>query len=168
MAAVVIAGWQFDWQVDHSEFFIDADLTPHTRIAGVGGRVVFPRFGPIFVRQRNRMENPEALSGSYIKSADIALHVLFTHRNAPRSVRRADDDGVAGDDWRSMESDVGIHQIDFLIIVRLQIDGAVTAKPRYQVAGFRIQRDQPVPRRDVENSFFPAITPIRQAASGQL
>src|SRR6266699_393417 len=144
MAAVVITGWQFDREIDHSEFFIDADLTPHTRIAGVGSRVVFPRFGSIFVRQWNGMENPKALSGPYIESPDIALHILFTCRNAARFVRRADDDGVARDDWRSMESDIGTHQIDFLIVVHLQIDGAVTAEARYHVAGFRIQRDQPV------------------------
>src|SRR5437660_7093101 len=100
MAAVVIAGWQFDREVGHSEFFVDADLAPHTRIAGVGSRIVFPGFGAIFVGQRDGMENPEAPSSLDIESPDVALHILFTHVNATRFVRRADDYGVACDDRR--------------------------------------------------------------------
>src|SRR6266850_5574079 len=160
MAAVVIAGRQFDREVGHSEFFIDADLAPHARIAGVGSRLVFPGFGPIFVGQRDGMENPEALSSADIESPDVALHILFTYRNAARFMRRAYDYRVARNHRRRMEADVGTHQIDFLIILQLQIDGAVPAKTRYQIAGFRIERDQPVPRRDVEDSFFSAVTPI--------
>src|SRR5437588_3340800 len=114
------------------------------------------------------MENPEALSSPDIESSDVALHILFTHRNAAGFVRRSDDHRVARDDRCGMESDVRAQQIDFLIILQLQIDATVPAEARYHIAGLRIERDQPVTRRDIEDSFFSAVTPIRQSASGQL
>src|SRR5438132_7629753 len=134
MAAVIIASRQFDREVGHSEFFIDADLAPHTRIAGVGSRIVLPGFGAIFVRQRDGMENPETLSSPGIESPDVALHIFLTHRNAARFVRRADDYRVARDDRRGMESDVRAHQIDFLIVLELQIDRTVSREARTRMA----------------------------------
>src|SRR5207302_9120126 len=112
MAAVVIAGGQLDGKVGHSKFFVDADLAPDAGIACVSSRVVFPRFGPVFVGQRDGMENPEALSGPDIESPDVPLHILLAHRNAAGLMRRADDDGVARDDRSGVESDVGARQLN--------------------------------------------------------
>src|SRR5947207_13680678 len=99
------------------------------------------------------MENPEALAGARIETTDVAFYVVFAFGNAARLVRRAHDDGVAGDDRRRMESDVGIHQIDSLIVIQLQIDGAVFAEAPHRKTGLRIECNQPVSRCDVEDSL---------------
>ena len=41
-------------------------------------------------------------------------------------------------------------------------------KRRDRIAGFCVERDEAVARRDVENSLFAAVGPVRQAAAGEL
>ena len=40
VAAVVVAGGQFDGQIHHAELLVDADLPPHAGVAGVIGRIL--------------------------------------------------------------------------------------------------------------------------------
>src|SRR5437867_3662039 len=96
MAAIIISGRQLHRQIDHSEFFVHADLAPDARVAGVLGRVVFPGFVSVLGRQRNGVENPEAFTCSRVESADIPFHVLHGLWHSARPVGSANDDGVAG------------------------------------------------------------------------
>jgi hypothetical protein len=53
------------------------------------------------------MENPEALAGADIETADVTFDVLFAFGNAARLVRRTDDDGIPATTG-GMKSDVGL------------------------------------------------------------
>src|SRR4029078_3899717 len=112
MAAVVIAGRQFHRNVDHSTFFIDADLAPYSRVSCVRRGIVLPGFGSILIRQRDGMEDPETLARSYIETSNLAFRILLTGRPASRFVRGADDHGIAGDDGSGVEPDLSAQWID--------------------------------------------------------
>src|SRR6185312_16127968 len=43
MAAVVVAGRQFDGQIDRVQLFVDGNLSPHAGVARVHPRFFFPR-----------------------------------------------------------------------------------------------------------------------------
>src|SRR2546425_12278430 len=98
MAAVVITRRQFDREVHHSKFFIDADLAPDSRVSGVRRGIVFPGFGSVFIRQRDGMEDPETLTRPHIEPPNVALHVLLADRHSTWLVRRTDDYRVTGYD----------------------------------------------------------------------
>ena len=67
-----------------------------------------------------------------------------------------------------MQPDFAGDQIDLLIVVQLQIHHAVLAEAWDRNAGLRIQRDQPVARRDIEDAFLLAVGPVGQAAARKL
>ena len=114
------------------------------------------------------MENPEALAGSHIESADIAFHVFPASWHSAGQVRGADDHHVAGHDGRGMKPDFSGDQINILIVVFFQIDHAAHAEAGHADAGLGIQRDEPVTRRDIQDSLFLAVGPIGQAMSRKL
>ena len=83
-------------------------------------------------------------------------------------MRRADDHHVARHHRRRVQPDFAGLEIDLLIVVQLQIDDAVAAEARHRIAGLRVERDQPIAGRDVENPRFPTVGPVRQTAAGEL
>src|SRR5262245_57470171 len=166
MAAVVVAGRQFDRQVRHAELLVDADLTPNTGIARVRPRVSLPRVVAKFARRRDGMENPEAFAGTDVEAANVPFDVRAAGRDAARLVRGADDDDVARNDGRGMQTDFSAERIDRLIHFEHQIDRATLPERRNRRAGLRIEGDQTIAWRDVEDAFFAPVTPIRKAAAG--
>src|SRR6185295_20142605 len=69
-----------------------------------------------------------------------------------------------------LDTDFARRQIgkDSLIVFELEIYGAVLAKGGNGHASFRIEGDQPVTRRHIEDAFLLAIGPIGDAAAGEL
>ena len=167
MPSIVVACGQLYRQVHHSQFFVHADLAPHTGIAGILGGAVLPRLISILARQRNSVKDPEALARPDVEPADVTLHVLFALRNSARPVRGADHDGIASHDRRCMQSDFAGDRVDFLIVIELQVDGSVLAEARHRIAGLGIQSDEAVARRNVKDALFSAIAPIRQSTARQ-
>src|SRR5207249_4145038 len=55
-----------------------------------------------------------------------------------------------------------------LIVFELQIHDAALAEARNRIAGLRVERDQPVAGRDVEDPLFAAIAPVGEPAAGEL
>ena len=119
-------------------------------------------------RARNRVEDPHPLAVPDVEPADVALDVALAARHAARQVRRADDDRVAGDDGRRMESDLAGDEIDRLIVVLLEVDDTARAERLNRDAGPGVERDQAIAGRDVENPLVLAVGPVGQAASGEL
>ena len=117
---------------------------------------------------RDRVEDPQALAGAHVEAADVTLHVRLAGRHATRAMRGADDDDVAGDRRRGMQPDLARHRIDLLIVVLLQVDDAVVAEPRDAHAGLRVQRDELIAGRDVEDALLFAVGPVREAAAREL
>src|SRR5436190_13068010 len=71
-----------------------------------------------------------------------------------------------------MNTDFAGHEIDLLSFAEdgalSQIDDAVPAERRNARAGPRVERDEAVSRRDVEDAFVPAIGPVGDASARQL
>ena len=71
-----------------------------------------------------------------------------------------------------MQPDLAGDEIHLLVVVFLEIDDAVGAEARDDRAGLRVQRDQPVARRDVQDPRIVSrgrrARPVRQPAARQL
>src|SRR5262245_33880063 len=115
------------------------------------------------------MEDPEPFAGANIETPNVPFIILETPRRRSFAERGADDDDIAADDRRALESDLTCHEVreNRLIDVRLEIDDAVRSKARNGRAGFRIERDQTIAWRDVEDTFLSSVGPIRETASGE-
>jgi hypothetical protein len=168
VTAVVIASRQFDRHVDQAELFVDAHLRPDTGIASVRPRIVQPRVVAELAGPRDGVENPEAFAGANVEAANVALDVRLAARRTAGEVCGPDDDHVARHDRRRMQADLAGDGINLLIELLLEIDDAVGAKRRDPIAGFRIERDQLIPGRHVEDSFFLVVGPVREAAPRKL
>src|SRR5690348_7103437 len=75
MAAVVIARGKFDRQIYHPQLFIHADLAPDTGVAGVVRGIFLPGVVAELAGTQDGVEDPEALAGSHVESADVAFDV---------------------------------------------------------------------------------------------
>jgi hypothetical protein len=83
-------------------------------------------------------------------------------------MRGPDDDGVSGTSRRGVQTNLASHEVHRLIVIQLEIDDSTSAEARDRITGFCVERDEAVARRDVENPFFAAVGPVRQAASREL
>src|SRR5215475_761382 len=79
-----------------------------------------------------------------------------------------DNDRVARDYRRRMKPDLTGFEIDLLVVVQLQIHNAVLTKTGDGNSVLRIQCNQAIPGRHIEDALFPAVGPISQATSRQL
>ena len=126
--AVEIPRRQLHRQISQSQLFIDADLPPHARVAGVVRGILFPSVVTKLARLRNRVKDPQPLARPHIEPAHETLYVALALRNVPSLARRAHDHRIARHHRSSMQPDLIVHQIDFLVVIELQIDGAVRAE----------------------------------------
>src|SRR5207247_4803886 len=83
-------------------------------------------------------------------------------------VRRTYDDDVLGDDWCRVQPDFPGHQIHDLIVIELQVYDAVFAEALNRLAGFGVERDHLVARRDVDDPVLAAVGPVRETPPGEL
>ena len=86
---------------------------------------------------------------------------------------RADDHDVLDDGRRRVEPDLAGLEIDLLALAEdralLHVDDAAFAERRDHRAGLRVERDQAVAGRHVEDALVAfAVGPVRHAAAGQL
>ena len=107
------------------------------------------------------MEDPQAFARPHIVAADVPFLVSATLGRPAWSVRRTDDNRVPGDHRWRMEPDVPRDQIHRLIVFALQIDDAVIPEIRNRPACLRIQRNQLIAGRDVDDALRLAIGPVR-------
>src|SRR6267143_6190727 len=114
------------------------------------------------------MEDPQAFARPDVEASNVPADILHHLGYSARPVRSTNDDGIARYDRCGMEPDLSSNEIDFLIVIELQIDDAVPAKARHHVSSPGIQGDEAIAGRDVQDSLFPAIAPVRQPAAGQL
>src|SRR5262249_54008106 len=131
------------------------------------GGAVEPRVVAGLALLRNRVEGPEALARANVEAANVAFVVLEAFRRRALPERRADHDHIAPDDRRALKTDLAGDEIrkNRLVDVRLEINGAVRAEARNRVARFCVERDETIAGRDIQNSFFAAIGPIRETAT---
>ena len=95
------------------------------------------------------MKDPEPLAGAHVEPADEAFYVGLALRDAAGPMRCSHNDDIIGHHWRRVQADFSGHQVDFLIVVQLQIDDAIVAEAWHQIPGLGIQSHQPVAGRHV-------------------
>src|SRR5207248_6322367 len=117
----VVARWQLNRQVHESQFFVNRNLSPHACVAGVGPRILLPGIESELAGPRDRVEDPQPFARPYIEPANVTLHIALAFGYAAGFVRGAHDDDVSGYDRRRMKPYLAGDEIDFLIIVELQI-----------------------------------------------
>ena len=83
-------------------------------------------------------------------------------------MRRANHDDIPRDDGGRMETDVGRDRIHFLIGLLAEVDHSAFAKPSHRTTRLGIKRNHDVPGSDIDDAFFVAVAPVRQATSRQL
>ena len=113
------------------------------------------------------MEDPETLPGPHVEAADVPLLVSPALGRGAGQVRGADDDDVPRDDGRRVEPNLAGDQVHLLIVFELQIDDAILPEAWHRHAGLRIERDEPVAGRHVQDPLLLAVAPVREPASRQ-
>src|SRR5207244_9171329 len=114
----------------------------------------FPRLLAVLPLTGNRMKDPETLARSYVEPADVPFHIGFPARHATRPVRGADHDNISSDERGRVQADLARRQVDELIVALFQIDDAVGAERGDAGTGLRVEGDQSIPRRDVQDAFL--------------
>ena len=173
MTAVVVRRRGLDRQVDETEILVDRNLRPDAVVAVDRPRVLLPRVVAEIAGQRNRVEGPQQLAGADVEPAHQPLGVVVRADGRTFAERRADDDDVLGDRGRGMPADLAGLQIDLLARAEhdaaLQIDDAIFAERGDRRAVVRVQRDEAIAGRDVEDAVVAApIAPIGKPAARQL
>jgi hypothetical protein len=113
------------------------------------------------------VENPQPLSGPHVVAADVPLHVGLAARDATGPVGGADDDDVVADHRSGMETDFAGDRVDFLIVLGLQVHHAVGAEAGNRIPVLRVEGDEAIAGRDVQDAFFTAVGPVRETAAGE-
>src|SRR5262249_24568757 len=75
-------------------------------------------------------------------------------RSSTRTMRRAHDDGVSGNNRSGVQPEFSCDRIQFLIVVQLQIDDSAFTESRDRDSCFGVQSNEPVARSNMKNPFF--------------
>ena len=172
-AAVEIRARRLDRQIGEPELLVGGHLVPDADVAVDRPRFIQPRVVAEFAGTRDGVEGPQAFPGPHVEPADEPLGVVVSPRSAALEERRADQhDAVARDRRRGMQSDLAFREIDLHAFADhhafLQIDDAVLAERRDAGAGLRVEGDELIAGRDVEDALIPAVGPVRHTAPRQL
>src|SRR5688572_25298267 len=114
------------------------------------------------------MEDPQALARARIEPTHVTLRHARARRIRARRVRGADDDDVLRHDRRRVQADLVVQRIEALIDVLLEIDDALAAEALDAIARARIERDQLIAGRHVDDAFVVAALPVRKTAPREL
>ena len=165
MPTVVVVGRHLGGEVGDTELLVDAHLTPGSGVARVSPRPVEPGVVAELVGSGNRVKDPPAFAGTCVDSADVALDVHHGPRRAPREMCGADQECVAGNDGCGVQADLAGDQIDVLIHILLEVDDPVGAEAGDPLSSFGVERDELIPRGDVEDLPRTPIVSIGETAS---
>src|SRR5262249_55415331 len=118
------------------------------------------------------VENPEPLAGTHIKTANVSFIVAHALWRETFAKCGADYHGVLGHNRRRLKADLTGGDVghEGLVVILLEIDGAVVAKGGDQRAGLCVKANQPVAGRYIKDALFFScrVRPISQAGSGEL
>src|SRR5437773_9480982 len=106
MSAIAIVRWRFGGDVHVTQLIVCRHGAPCSNITGVVRGAVQPRLVSGFAFARDRMEDPEFLSGANVKSHYIAFDVFLVRTRAALSQRWANDDDIARYDGRRTVADL--------------------------------------------------------------
>ncbi len=172
-AAVVVRRRRLDRQVHEPEILVDRNLRPHADVAVDRPRVVEPRVVAELAGPGNRVERPQDLPRAHIVGAGHALGVVVGRDRHALFHRGADEDHVLRDDGSRVETDFSGLEIDLLAVAEhdadLHVDDAVLAERAHGLPGLRVERDEAISRRDVDDAIVAfAVAPVREPAAREL
>ncbi len=168
VAAVEVVGRGLHGKVGEAQVLVDGHLRPDAGVAVLLGRAAQPRVVPELTRFRDRVEDPQALARADVERADVALVVPVRLGREPLAERGADEHHVLGHDRGRLQADLARDEIDVLIVVALEVDGAALAEGGDGDAGPGVEREQAVGGGDVEDPLLGAVRPVGEAAAGEL
>src|SRR6185436_17888241 len=152
---------------------VDRDLRPDAGVAIHRPRIPFPGVVAEVVGPWNRVERPEQLAGADVEGANEPLGVVVGADGGAFAERRSDDDHILRDRRRRVPTDFAGFEIDLLAGAEygalLQVHNPIRAERADRRPIPRVERDQAVPGRHVENPIVAAaVAPVREPAAGQL
>ena len=173
MTAVQVRRGIFNRQIHEPELLVDGNLRPDARVAVDRPRFLLPGIVAEVARLGNRVERPQQLAALRVPRAHQPLGVVVGLHRQPFAERRADDDRVLGDRRRRVEPDLAALEIDLLSLADhgadLHVDDAVLPERRDGDAGLRVERDEAIAGRDVDDAIVAlAVGPVREAAAREL
>src|SRR5262249_46344549 len=106
----------------------------------------------------NRVELPQLLPGPDVKGANQTLGVVVSRNGSSLSEGRTNDDDITGDGRRRVNANLARFEIDLLFgavhRTDLQVDEAAVAERADDAPGLRVQLDESVPSRDVDDALI--------------
>jgi hypothetical protein len=105
VAAVEIAGWRLDGQIDVTVLRVRSEWRPHARVAAVLRAPVEPGVVAELTRLGNGVERPLERPGAQVIGANESRDGLFRRRRTACGKRHADDNHVADDHGRRARAD---------------------------------------------------------------
>src|SRR5205085_4606792 len=165
LATVIIGARRLDRQIDQAQLLVDGDLRPHAGVAVDAPGVVLPAVAALFAGLGDGLETPNQPAGPDVERARQPLGVVAGLDGHPFLHRGPDQHGVLDDGRRRVQTNLTALQIDRLAGAEdhadLQIDDAVLAECLDRLPGLRVERDQTVAGRDVEDAVVaPAAGPV--------
>ncbi len=173
MAAVKVGRGRFDGEVHEPEILVHGDLGPDADVPVDRPRIVFPRVVAGLAGTRDGVERPEQLARANVERTHQAFGVVVRAHGGALAERRSDDHDVFDDGRCRVNADFAGFEVDRLAVAEkgadLQIDHAVGAERVDHRSVFRVERNQAIPGRDVQDAVVaPAVGPVRHAAARQL
>ena len=172
--AVEVRRRRLDRQVGEAELFVDADLRPDAGVAVVRPRVLFPGVVAELARARNGVEASRAACRCARRRRGRGPWCCCASRPSclrGTPIRRCTmSPATVGVEWmpisplsRSICWSVPLDD------AALQIDDAAGAERADRLAGLRVERDEPVAGRHVDDALVAlAVGPVGHAAAREL
>src|SRR5262249_7769858 len=111
------------------------------------------------------MENPQPLSSLDVEAANITFDICLAPRHTSGFESRAHNHDIFCDDRCRVQSDLSVDEINFLVVFELQVDDDVLSKRWNRHASLCVQCNEPIAWRDIKDSLFAAVGPIRKATT---
>ena len=83
-------------------------------------------------------------------------------------MRRTHDHHVANNQRCGIESDLRRVEIEILVGIELEVDGAAGPERRDRITRSGVERHHAVPRRDIDDAAIVAARPVRKAPAGSV
>ncbi len=167
VAAVEVAGPEFDREVDVSQFGVRAERGPHRRVAGILPGSVLPGLVPVFAGLRDGVEGPDQLARDGVVAANVSRRHLGRAGSAPGGQRGPHHHDVANHHRRGAGADRRPHQVQLPAQLEPQVHHPVFAEAAHRRPRRRVERHQVEPGTDHEDARrHPVRLPPRHTPPG--
>src|SRR5262249_54754651 len=162
MTAVEVIGRCFDRQIDVAKLRVCGHWRPYRGVTGHCPTVLLPRVVAKLAWLRNGMEGPLPLARPHVVSTHVSSDV--SDRLREREESRSNNSRVADDHRRRAQPDQTVCWSGPIQLI-VQVDRPLGAERGNGLTGLRVQRNQVITGRDVENAVVAmSIGPVRDAS----